>query len=238
MVEATGQLTEAGSETLGSNIAGMFNFLIDPKAAATRLFTKWFWICPLAVLMAVSLAGSLIVTPIVQRVLETQPVPPGANPETYQAQIAMGMKIQRVFGIALPIVMLALQALVVWGMASVVAIEARFRQMLNLVAGCSLIQALAGIAGVIILRAKGDITTMAELRPALGLDIFLPEGTNKIVMAVAGCFSIFELWWIAMMVLVLSAAYRVGKAKAFTVVAPMVLISLAFRIVTAALQKS
>lgn len=224
-------------ESASANLGGMANFLIDPHGAAPRLFTKWFWIYPLVVLIVVSLIANILVTPIVQHVLATQPMPPGVNPETYQARIDMGMKIQRYIGLLFPLLLVAFQALVLWGMCSVVAINATYRQMLNLASGCTLIQVLAAIASVIILKSKGDVSTVAELRPALGLDIFMPEGSNKILLALAGYFSIFEIWWIVMIILILAAAYRVSKGKAVTVIAPLVLISLIFRLVLAAFQK-
>lgn len=238
MPKALDEERQAPPESFGSNAAGMLNFLIDPKAAAPRLFTKWFWIAPLLLFTLVSVTGNLIVTPMVQHVLETQPTPAGANPETSQSQIATGMKIQRVAGAVFPIIMVAFQALVLWGMASVTAIEARFRQMFNLAAGCSIISALGALAGVLVLKGKGEISTMAELRPAMGLDIFLPEGTNKFLTAILGYFSVFELWWVVMVVLVISAAYRVGKGRAFTIAAPLILISLIFRLVGAAFQRT
>ena len=238
MTSTAAETSGNSSENVGSNIAGMGTFFIDPQGAAKRLFTKWFWVWPLLVFMLVSLVGNFVVTPIVQNVLTSQPVPAGVNPETYQRQIEIGMKVQRITGIVFPALMIAFQALVLWGMASVVAVEAKYRQMLNLAAGCALIQALAAIAGVIILKAKGDISSMAELRPALGLDIFLPDSTNKVLLALVGYFSIFEIWWIVMMVLILCAAYRIGKAKAAAIVAPLVLISLVFRVVIAAFQRS
>jgi hypothetical protein len=75
---------------------------------------------------------------------------------------------------------------------------------------------------------------MAELRPALGFDIFLPEGSNKFLAAFLGYFSVFEIWWIVMIVLIFSAAFRVSKGKAFSVVLPLILLNVILRVGTAA----
>jgi hypothetical protein len=56
-------------------------------------------------------------------------------------------------------------------------------------------------------------------------------------MAFLGYFTIFELWWIVMMVLVFSAAFRVSKGKAFAAVLPLVAVSILLRIGSAAFQK-
>jgi hypothetical protein len=116
-------------------------------------------------------------------------------------------------------------------------VKATFRQLFNLAAGCSLISVLESIAIIVILRAKGEVSSVAELRPALGLDIFLPEGTNKFLVAVLGYFSVFQIWWIVMLALVFAAAFRVDKSKAFLVIAPLVLLGFLWRVVAAAFQR-
>jgi hypothetical protein len=232
--------SSAESETLGGDLAGMGSFFIDPQGAARRVYHKWFWIGPLVIFSIVSVIASYLMLPMVQHVLEVSPIPNGASPEQYQRGMDMALTIQRVsmyFSPAIVALILALQALVIWATCSVLTIDVKFRWLFNLVAGCSLIQVLASLASLAILKGKGEISTMAELRPALGLDIFLPEGTNKYAMAFLGYFSIFELWWIVMMALVFSAAFRVSKGKAFAAVLPLVAVSILLRIGSAAFQK-
>lgn len=232
--------SSAQAETFADDLAGMGSFFIDPKAAARRVFHKWFWIGPLVIFSIVSMTASYLMMPMVRHVLEVSPIPAGSNPEQYQRGMEIGLTIQRIsmyFSPVIVAVILALQALVIWATCSVLTIEAKFRWLFNLVAGCSLIQVLASIASLAILKGKGEISTMAELRPALGIDIFLPEGTNKYAMAFLGYFSIFEIWWIVMMVLIFSAAFRVSKGKAFAAVVPLVAVSILLRIGAAAFQK-
>jgi hypothetical protein len=172
--------------------------------------------------------------------MEIAPIPDGVDPAQYQRSLQMGLKIQGYTMYLAPImgaIIFALQALVLFGVSQIFTVRATFRQMFNLIAGCSIIQLLSSIASVVILKTKGDISTMAELRPALGLDIFLPEGTNKFAMAFLGYFSIFELWWMVMLVLIASAAFKVSKGKAAMIVAPLVLISLLWRVGAAAFQR-
>jgi hypothetical protein len=65
----------------------------------------------------------------------------------------------------------------------------------------------------------------------------MPEGTNKYAVALVGYFSVFELWWIVMMVLVFSAAFHAGKGKAFAIVSPLIILTLVFRLLGAAFQR-
>ncbi len=228
-------------ESMGDNLAGMGAFFIDPAGAARRVFRKWFWVGPLIVFSIVSSIASYLMLPIVQHVMEVMPIPSGADAAQFQKGVAMSMTITRISMFLTPVVALVIylvQSLVIFGSGSVMGLNAKFRSIFNLVAGCSLIQLLSSVAALIILKAKGEISSTAELRPALGLDIFMPEGANKYLTAFLGYFSVFEIWWIVMMVLILSVAFRVTKGKAFAIVAPWIFLSIAFRVGAAMLQRT
>ncbi|HEX4167757.1 MAG TPA: YIP1 family protein [Bryobacteraceae bacterium] len=234
------ELPASSGETFASDVSGMGNFFIDPAGAALRVHRKWFWIAPLIVFSIVSLIASYLIMPITRHVMEVAPIPPGATPEQFQRGMEMALTIQKVamyFSPLIAALLFALQAGILLAMSVMTGVVAKFRELFNLIAGCSLIQALAAIAAVVILKAKGDISTVAELRPALGLDIFLPEGANKILAAILGYFSIFEIWWIIMLVLIYSIAFRVSKGKAALVITPLILLSVIMRVVGAIFQR-
>ncbi len=230
----------APQENIASDLAGMGSFFLDPAGAAKRVHTKWFWVGPLVVFSIASAVASYVLMPILQHVLEIAPLPQGATPEQYQRGIEITLTVQRIFMYIVPIytfIIYSIQAGILLGMSSVMGIQAKFRQLLNLVAGCSLIQLLGAIAAVVIVKAKGDVSTMAELKPPLGLDIFLGEGTNKYLSAFLGYFTVFEIWWVVMIVLIFSAAFGVKKGKAFTAVVPLILLNLAFKMLGAVFQR-
>lgn len=234
------ELPSERTETFGGDLAGMGCFFIDPPGAARRVLTKWFWVGPLILFSIVSFIAADVMMPMVQHVLEVTPAPPNVTPEQYQRGLEMGMMFQRIgmyFSPVTTAIIYAVEALILFAMCAILGVTARFTWLFNLVAGCSLIPLLASIASLIILKAKGEIATMAELRPAMGVDIFLPEGTNKYAVAFLGYFSIFEIWWIVMIVLIFSAAFRVSKGKAFAVVLPLVLLTLVFRVGAAFFQR-
>jgi hypothetical protein len=227
-------------ENFGSDLAGMGNFFIDPQAAARRVFRKWFWIGPVLLYSIVSITAGYLLMPMVRHVLEVSPIPPNVSPEQYQRGLAIGMLIQRILVFFAPVTaaaLFALSAVILLASSAILSIQTKFLWLFNFVSGCALIQLLAPIASVIILQAKGEVSTTAELRPPLGLDIFLAEGTNKYLMAFLGYFSVFEIWWAVMAVLIFSAAFRVSKAKAFAAILPLILLSLIFRLVGAAFQR-
>jgi hypothetical protein len=232
--------SSAEPETFAGDLAGMGSFFIDPAGAARRVFHRWFWIAPLIVFSIVSATATYLMMPMVQHALEVSPIPAGASPDQYQRGMDIALTFQRIsmyFSPVIVAVILVLQALVVFATCSVLTINLKFRWIFNLVAGCSLIQVLASIASLAVVKGKGEISSMAELRPALGLDIFLSEGTNKDATAFLGFFSIFEIWWIVMMALIFSTAFRVSKGKAFAAILPLVIVSILLRVAVAALQK-
>lgn len=227
-------------ESLADDIVGMGNFFVDPAGAAKRIFRKWFWLGPLVLISIVSTITIYMRMPLMQHVLEVAPPPANLSPEQFQKNIGIAMMMQRIAMYLTPVltgVFMAIQALILFGMCSIVTVNAKFRPLFNLVAGCSLIQMLAAVASLVILKAKGEASTMAELNPPLGLDIFLSEGTNKYLMGFLGFFSLFEIWWAVMMVLTLSAAFRVSKGKAFVIVLPLLLLGLVFRLAGAMFQQ-
>lgn len=234
------ELPSEQPESFGSDLAGMGSFFIDPTGAAKYLFRKWFWLGPLVVVGIISLVTYYLTLPMIQHVLEVTPPPANTPPEQYQRGMEIGMMIQRIIAILMPVwiaAIYAVSALILFAMCSVLSVNAKFLWLFNLLAGCSLIQLLGGIAGFVILKVKGEVSSMAELRPPLGLDIFMPESANKYAVALLGYFSVFEIWWIVMMVLVFSAAFRVSKGKAFAVILPLIILSLLFRVVGAAFQR-
>jgi hypothetical protein len=84
---------------------------------------------------------------------------------------------------------------------------------------------------------KHEISSPSELRPPMGIDIFLPEGTNKFLVAGIGYFSIFLVWSLVMMILTYSAGFRVSKAKATFAVLPNFLLGFLFTLVGAMFQR-
>jgi hypothetical protein len=230
----------ASEETVAGDLTGTLNFLIDPKEAATRLPYKWFWIAPLILVSMISIAVHFMLMPALQHVLAVQPLAPNLTPQQAQTQSDMILLIQRIatwFTPVIAAVMMLISAVILWGTASMLAIEAKFRAVFNLIAGCSTISALAALAMAIIVDAKGDPSTMAELQPPLGLDIFLADGANKFLLAFLGYFSLFEIWWIVMAVLIFSAGFRVTKARALAAIAPLVLLGLIFKLAGAMFQR-
>jgi hypothetical protein len=229
------------TESFADDIVGMGSFFIDPNGAARRVFHKWFWVGPIVVGSIVTAITIYMRMPLVHHVLEVGPTAANAPPDQYQKAIEMSMLVQTISMYLSPLLVLGIvfiQSAIVLGMSSVLNVKSGMRSLFNLLAGCGLIGALEALASLLIVKAKGEPSTMAELQPPLGLDIFLSEGANKFVLATLGYFSVFQIWWIVMVALVFSAAFKVKKSTAFAAIAPLVVLGLLLRLVGAAFRRA
>ena len=234
MDESTVLASQPGSFV--SDLAGVFDFLIDPQAAARRLPRKYFWLAPLAIISIVTVIVGVMNFPLVQQALSNQPPPPNMSPEQFQQRLRIGFVIQQVLVYLSPLVIVAATAVcagVVLFCSTAIGMKARFLELFNFVAGLSIFDALRAIATTIIIHFKGEPSSMADLQPALGLDIFAPAGMNRIAVGFLGYFNVFEVWEIVMAILIFAAAYRVSKGKALIAVGPIFLLGLLLRLIGA-----
>jgi hypothetical protein len=233
-------VTQEEQGSFAGDLVGMFNFFIDPTAAAKLIRHKWFWVGPILLVSIVSITIGILLMPVVQQVLLNQPPPPGQDPAQYQKGMAIGLSIQKYATYCSPILvvgLLALSAAIVFATCSVMQIKTKFLWLFNLLAGLSLISILQSIATYLIIRGKGELSTPAELQPPLGLDIFMAEGANKFLTALLGFFSVFQIWSIVMMVLIFAAAFKVPKGKAFAAVAPLLILTLLLKLLFTVFQR-
>jgi len=219
-----------------SDLAGIPSFLIDPESAAPRVRSKWFWIGPTLLSIIIGVAVLKHNAPYIIHAAAVSPVPDGMTSEQFNKGAEMQAKLGPYF---VPLVLLfyAIFAGLLLAMSAVLGVGAKFGQVFNLIAGCGIIQSLGTIAAAAVLHFKGEVSSMAELTPAMGLDIFLPEGTNKYLVAAGSAFSIFQIWWVVMMVLIFAAAFKVTKGKAFTAVFPLWLLGLCLALLGAVFRK-
>ena len=100
-------------------------------------------------------------------------------------------------------------------------LKPKFPEIFTMLCHGTLIQALAAVAGFAVLKLKGDdLNSVADLRPAFGLDIFLHEGLPKPLLATLNYFSIFNIWYIVVIAIAFATLAKTTKGKAFAATAP------------------
>jgi hypothetical protein len=234
MAEEVLQQKESGGFV--TDLAGTFNFLVDPTGAAKCLRRKWFWVAAILIVSAITIAITVYNMPLAQQAMANQPPPPNVSPEQFQKNMQIGMLFQKIFVYLAPVVIAvfdALAALILLATCAVIDVKARFLELFNFAAGLSLFDALKAIASTVIIHAKGEPSSMADLQPPLGFDIFMPSGANKVLVAFLGYFNVFEVWEIVMAVLIMAAAYRISKTKASVAIAPLFMLGMLAKLVGA-----
>jgi len=218
---------------VASGFLGMFNAFVDPAGLAKAAKTKLFWLWPLIVVSLVTAVVLYLMTPyslsIAEARLAQQTIPPERMEQTrHITQIITGV-IPFIAPVGF-VVILSLLAFFVNLTSSMSGVTTKFRDVFSLMAGCSLIICLQTIATLVVLRVKGDeVTTQEQMAPAFGLDIFIPA--HGALLAILNYFSIFQIWYLV--ILVLAFAYMTGstKGKAFFAVLPAWLIPLILKVI-------
>src|SRR5258708_21250508 len=108
----------------------------------------------------------------------------------------MGPLIGTVQIVVTPLIVIgivALMALLVNVMLSMLGSPGRFQSTFGLMAACGLISFLQFVAIYVVLRMKGDpVTSREQFMAGFGVDIFLP-GLHRVPLAIAHFFSFFVL---------------------------------------------
>jgi hypothetical protein len=237
---ADNALEQPNSGGLAGDVAGVLDFLMDAPAAARRLPRKFFWIVPVVIVSVVMIVCGILNFPLVQQAMANQVPPPNVSPEQFQRQMSIGLTIQRIVVYLAPVFMVvftAIFALIVMACSVVIDVKPKFLAMFNLLAGLAVIDALKVVATSVIIHMKGEPTGMADLQPPLGLDIFMPTGSNKVLVAFLGYLNVFQIWEIVMAILIFAVAYRVSKSKAAVAVVPLFALGLILRLAGAMFQR-
>lgn len=228
---------ERGS--LAGGMAGMLNVFIDPAATAKRVPNPWSWLWPVLVLSAVYLVFAYQLLPyslqLMDATLAQRQVPPEALERT-RGMMHTTTQITTPLTPVLVIGFMLLIALCVKGVYGIMDIRPKFRDVFSLLAACSLIPMLQYVATYFVIRMKGDaVETPEQMTPPFGLDIFLP-GIHGPLLALIGFFSIFEIWFIVVLVVGLAALTRSSKMQALLASTPAWLLPLAFRLIGSLFQ--
>jgi hypothetical protein len=241
MAEANAGVANGSSGGLTDGLIGMLNAFIDPAATAKRVPAKLFWLWPVITLIIIYVVFSTLLLPYTVQLVDARisqtMLQRGVPPDQIERAQHMAESFSRFTGLATPAIVIGVIALLAWLVAltgSMVGLRAKFRDVFCLMAACSLIPALQYAADYIVVKTKGDeIQTPEQLTPPFGIDIFFP-GAHGAFYAFLNFFSIFEIWYLV--VLVFGLAYLAGssKGKAFAAITPAWVLPLLFRIIGAA----
>ncbi len=218
----------------------MLEIFIDPAGAVRRIDRSAPWLAPILVIAIGAVVISYLLMPVTLQVMSMNP--PGNIPrEQFQRSLGMIEKGLWIGVIASP-VLVALKMLILAGilklMATLGGLEIVFKKLFSFVSNAGMIILLEGLATFAVIKARGDeIQTMEEMMPALGLDLLIRGQFSKAVEAGLHFFSIFEIWYIVVLVVGLAALAKCSKSKAFLLTLPVWLVPMLFMMVAAMFRR-
>ena len=228
----------AQSPGIGSGLVGMFNIFVDPGATVRRIPAKFSWLWPLLIICIVYLVFGYLLLPytagIADAAIADRAAQGGMRADQLERAQSMARMFSRIAVAFTPVFMILVTLLFSWlvsVMGSVTGARAKFRDVFSLMAGCALIPALQYIATYVVVRVKGDeVHSVEQLTPPFGLDIFVQD-LHGVVFAVVNFFSIFEIWYIVVLVVGFASLAKCSKGKAFTTTAPAWILQLLIRVI-------
>ena len=226
--------------SVAAGITGMFNVFIDPAATAKAAKAPLFWLWPLLLCGLIRIVLGWLSVPIMLDILSKNP-PQGLSGEQLERTMSISSVMYRVIAFASPLFIAGWAALIaglIMLFYSMVSVRAKFRDVFSLVCACSLISTLHVIAAFFVIRAKaGDLQSFQQLSPPFGLDIFFPDLKGPLY-AFLNFFSLFEIWYLV--ILIFGLAYLTGssRGKAFFAAIPVWLLGLLAAIIGSLFAKN
>ncbi len=226
----------AGSSTGSDQFLTILEVLVDPVSAARRIDRSAPWFVPVLVAGVGAAVIGYLLMPLTVQVMAMNP-PPNVPPEQYQNTLPMIEKSMRIMSLASPL-LVAIKLLILAGilklMATLGGLDVVFKKLFSLVANAGMIIFLEGLATFAVIKAKAaDIQTMEDMMPALGLDLLIHGQFSKPIQAALHFFSVFEIWYIVVLVVSLAALVKCSRSKAFLLTLPVWLVPTLFMMVAA-----
>jgi hypothetical protein len=232
-------MTDAVPEThsaVADQFLAMLEIFIDPAGAVRRIDRSAPWLAPILVIAVGAAVISYFLMPVTLQVMSMNP--PGNIPrEAYQRSLGMIEKGLWVGVFASPL-LVAMKMLILAGvlklMVTLGGLDFVFKKVFSFVSNAGMIIFLEGLATFAVIKAKGDeIQTMEEMMPALGLDLLIRGQFSMVVQAGLHFFSLFEIWYIVVLVVGFAALAKCSKSKAFLLTLPIWLVPMLFMMVAA-----
>jgi hypothetical protein len=197
-----------------TGLLDLFTIIYDPPAVFERVREKpRFWM-PFLGLAILQIIVAVLMMPYTRAAMSQIMQARGATPGS--GAFAVFGIIFAPIGIAIPVLA---SAAILWMLLSVMAGEARFRSLLSVATYAGLTFVIAQLAGFAVLATGGGpsrVTSMADLRPAFGLDLLAPSASFA-VQTFLGAFNPFSIWGLVLTGLGVAITHKTSKGTAFSV---------------------
>jgi len=198
-------------------VLDLFNVLLEPTAVFERVREKPKFLAPFLVICALQMIIGFLNLPFTQAAMHamaaSRPAAPAGAPDPAKFA-AIGLLFVPV-GL---IIAYVISAGLLWILTSLMSGEAKFIPLLSVTTYASITGVLLATAGVVVLRLKGidNVTSMADLQPALGLDLLVPEA-GKFLASVLKAINPFTIWGLILTAIGVTVTHKTSKGTGYTV---------------------
>ncbi len=206
-------------------VLDLVKVLYEPGAVFERLREKPSFWQPFIAICVVQLVLGVLQLPYTKAAMAVQFAQMQARGAAGPADPSKFAMIGLLFlPIGLLLIFLILAALL-WVLTSVLAGDAKFATLLSVTTYAGITFVLLSVAGLATLMLKGvqGITSPADLQPALGLDLLVPEA-GRFTTALLKAFNPFSIWGVILTAIGIQTTHRTSKGTAYTVAAVAFLI--------------
>jgi len=201
-------------------VLDLLKVLYEPGAVFERLREKPSFWRPFIAICVVQIVLGVLQLPYTKAAMAVQFAQMQARGAAGPADPSRFAMIGLLFlPIGLLLIFLILAALL-WVLVSVFVGEAKFATLLSVTTYAGITFVLLSVAGLATLMLKGvqGITSPADLQPALGLDLLVPEA-GRFPTALLKAFNPFSIWGVILTAIGVQTTHRTSKGTAYTVAA-------------------
>ena len=202
----------------------MVEVAVAPESAFKRDLGGHSYVLPLCILGLAFALISWLQAPLAIQWARLQMQAAHASPDQISASLSVMGRVQRWSLVAVPVVLFAkwvLSASMVWLVAQLCLVSVTFARGLGIVAYSYLPVLLrdATVLFILWMRGVGALDHPEALHVAIGLNLLLPQLALP-WSTLAGNCNVFELWYLTLMILGISAAAAVRRRTALAIVLP------------------
>ena len=218
---------EAPAAPAGGFARSLYEIFTDPAKVFARIDAGLSWWKPFIVLCAITMVIGYLITPYRNQAMK--PLFAQMPPERAEQALEnmgkfgwIGLLVVPVFLVITYLILAAIAHVVI----NIMSTRSSFKKTLSLIAWCAIVATLEQIISTVVIMSRGveSIETMADLRMSIGPAALAPNATG-FVAAFLQSLSVFQIWYYVLLVLGISAVFRMSRTKAIAPVVPIWLIS-------------
>jgi len=206
----------------------LFNVLLEPTAVFERVRERPKVLAPFLVICVLQIVIGAINLPFTQAAMHAmaaaRPAAPAGAPDP--AKFAV---IGLIFVPVALLIAYLIGAVLLWILTSLISGEAKFTTLFSVTTYASITGVLLAVAGVAVLRLRGidSVTSMADLQPALGLDLLVPDA-GRFLTAVLKAINPFSIWGLVLTAIGVTVTHKTTKGMGYAIATVAFLIGVVF----------